>query len=99
MSQLKIGLLGSFHVQLDGVDITEALRTKKERAILAFLAQEAERPHLRQTVAEFFWPDRPENYARMNLRQALLGIRRAMGCEDNANAFLKVTEETVRLLE
>ncbi len=97
MQRLKISLLGAFAVQLDELDITDLLRTKKERAILAFLAQEGERAHMRQTVAEFFWPDRPENYARMNLRQALLGIRRMFGNEDTANGFLFATEETVQV--
>lgn len=97
MQRLKISLLGAFTVQLAGLDVTDLLRTKKERAILAFLAQESDRAHMRQTVAEFFWPDRPENYARMNLRQALLGIRRMFGNEDTASDFLFATEETVQV--
>ncbi len=97
MQRLNVSLLGSFEVRLDDTDVTDLLRTKKERAILAYLAQEADRAHMRQSVAEFFWPDRPENYARMNLRQALLGIRRMIGPEEKASEFLFTTEETVQI--
>jgi len=96
MNRLEIYLLGTLKVQFDGEEITETLRTKKERAILAYLAEETPRSHQRQTIAEFFWPDRPENYARMNLRQALLGVKKAFGGEENAIQFLKITENTVR---
>jgi DNA-binding SARP family transcriptional activator len=97
MSHLDITLLGSFRARVNGVDITETLRTRKERAILAYLAEESHYAHPREQVAEFFWPERPESYARMNLRQALLGIRRALGGEDGAGAALVVTEETIQL--
>lgn len=98
MNRLGISLLGSIKVQFDGADITETLRTKKERAILAYLAEEPPRSHARQIIAEFLWPDRPENYARMNLRQALLGIRKAFGGDANANHFIRINEETVQFL-
>ncbi len=95
MSILKFFFLGSFKVQYAGVDITESLRTRKERAILAYLVMEAQRVHPRETIAEFFWPDRPENQARMNLRQALLGIRKVLTGE-NTNPFLQINEDTVK---
>ena len=96
MNQLEISLLGAIKVKFDGEDVTENLRTKKERAILAYLAEESGRSHTRSIIAEFFWPDRPENYARMNLRQALLGIRKAFGGEKNTIPFLRITEDSVR---
>ncbi|MBE0686283.1 MAG: winged helix-turn-helix domain-containing protein, partial [Anaerolineaceae bacterium] len=60
-------------MHFDGSDLSEILRTRKERALLAYLAEEPPRVQTREKVAEFFWPNRPETYARMNLRQALLG--------------------------
>ncbi len=95
MNRLEIFLLGTLKIQFDGIDINEALRTKKERALLAYLAEESTHAHQRQTIAEFFWPDRPESYARMNLRQAILGIKKSFDNEENANAVLKITEEAI----
>ncbi|MAT44070.1 MAG: hypothetical protein CL609_17180 [Anaerolineaceae bacterium] len=96
MKKLEIFFLGSFKIHLDGVNITDTMRTKKERAILAYLAEESTRVHPRESIAEFFWSDRPESYARMNLRQALLGIRKAFGGEEGLSPFLCITETTVR---
>lgn len=98
MGKLEIYYLGSFKVHLNGVDITNTLRTKKERGILAYLAEEGYKTHQRETIAEFFWSDRPESYARMNLRQALLGIRKAFGGDDIIQNYLSITEETIRFL-
>lgn len=97
MSRLQIYLLGPLKVYFDGAEITETLRTRKERAILAYLAEEADRSHSRETVSELFWPNRPESYARMNLRQALVGIRKVFGGEEQTNPYLRITEETVQI--
>lgn len=96
MDILKFYLLGSFKVHFAGVDITETLRTRKERAILAYLVMESQRIHPRETIAEFFWPDRPDTQARMNLRQALLGIRKVLSGQEATNPFLQISEDTVR---
>ncbi|MDX9851557.1 MAG: BTAD domain-containing putative transcriptional regulator [Anaerolineaceae bacterium] len=95
MSRLEISLLGTFRVQFDGTDISDVLRTRKERALLAYLAEEPPRLQPREKVAEFFWPNRPETYARMNLRQALLGLRKAFGGEEQTNSFLEVSDDVV----
>jgi len=78
MLKLEIFLFGNFEIRLDGVDITDSLRTRKERALLAYLAEEPAILHTREKIAEIFWPNRPETYARMNLRQALLGLRKTI---------------------
>jgi DNA-binding SARP family transcriptional activator len=97
MNRLEIFLLGSFKVLYDGNDLTNALRTRKERALLAYLAEESAQPHPREAIAEFFWPDRPENYARMNLRQALLGLRKAFNAgEETTLPIIQITEETAQ---
>jgi DNA-binding SARP family transcriptional activator/GGDEF domain-containing protein len=95
MIRLEIFLLGNFRVQFDGTDISDSLRTRKERALLAYLAEEPARLQTREKIAEFFWPNRPETYARMNLRQAFLGLRKAFGGEENMNSFLEINDETV----
>ncbi len=97
MTGINFYLLGSFKVCLDGAELTGALRTRKECAFLAYLAEESERPLPRETVAELLWPGRPEKFARMNLRQALLGIRKAFGDDEITNSFLSVTESTLQV--
>nr|HMN62864.1 BTAD domain-containing putative transcriptional regulator [Anaerolinea sp.] len=96
MSRLEISLLGSFMVVLDGADVTHTLRTRKESAIFAYLVEESPRSFPREMIAELFWPDRPGNYARMNLRQALLGVRKTLGGDDSSNDFLRISDATVQ---
>jgi DNA-binding SARP family transcriptional activator/GGDEF domain-containing protein len=98
MSRLEISVLGPFRVHFDGNDLSEILRTRKERALLAYLAEEPPCLQPREKVAEFFWPNRPETYARMNLRQAMLGLRKAFGGEDQIADFLEVSDESIEFM-
>ena len=93
---LSLSFLGPFRCLVDGVDISSDFRTKKERALLAYLAIESNRQHPRDTLGEIFWPGKPEGYARMNLRQALSGIRRAIQYQDEKSPFLLVSDDFVR---
>jgi len=77
MSHLDITTLGAFQTRLDGLTLT-AFRTDKVRALLVFLAVEAERPHRRDALAGMFWGERPDSAAYNNLRQALYGLREAL---------------------
>jgi predicted ATPase/two-component SAPR family response regulator/GGDEF domain-containing protein len=97
MARLSIYLLGDFQVRLDDQVITRKFRTEKERALLAYLAVESKRSHSRETLSELFWPERPESMSRANLRQALLGVRKALGDQDSSQPFLSITEEGVHL--
>jgi WD40 repeat protein/DNA-binding SARP family transcriptional activator len=78
MAQLCISLLGPFHVTLDGEPVT-AFESDKVRALLAYLAVEAEQPHRREKLAGLLWPEFPERSARANLSRALLNLRTAIG--------------------
>ena len=75
----SISLLGPFEVCLAVRPVNDQFRTRKERALLAYLATNAGRIQQRENLAELLWPERPEGYARTNLRQALYGLRRALG--------------------
>ncbi len=97
MRQLTIHYLGSFQVYLNDQVMTAAFRTDKERALLAYLALESGQPHRREALAELFWPDRPEGYARTNLRQAVYGLRRALGDRTAEVPVLLVDDESLRL--
>ena len=77
----SILLLGPMHVVVDDITVDASFRTKKERGLLAYLVVEAHKQHRREALSEMFWPGRPEGYARTNLRQALLGLRRVLGEE------------------
>jgi DNA-binding SARP family transcriptional activator/predicted ATPase/GGDEF domain-containing protein len=96
MSHLELYLTGRIEAQLDQRDITREFRTEKERALLAFLAVESDRSHMRDVIAELFWPDRPAGVARTNLRQALSGIRRALDDRKNDPPFIISDDETIQ---
>jgi len=49
-------LLGSFRVSLDAAAVT-AFESDKVRALLAYLAAEADRPHGREALVGMLWPD------------------------------------------
>jgi len=74
MVKLMISLLGSFQVTLDGEPVT-GFTTDKARALLAYLAVEADSPQRRDALAGLLWPDQSQRKARQNLRQALSHLR------------------------
>ena len=91
IATLSIGILGDFRVQRRGVDIVLP-RSKKTRALLAYLAVEG-RPQRRERLCELFWelPDDP----RGSLRWSLSKIRQAV--DDGFCKRLVADRETVRL--
>jgi DNA-binding SARP family transcriptional activator/tetratricopeptide (TPR) repeat protein len=96
MSHLSLLLLGAFQATLDGEPIT-AFKSAKARALLAYLAVEADRPHRRETLAALLWPEEPDAVANNNFRNTLSILRKALGDRDNVDApFLLVTRETVQ---
>jgi predicted ATPase/DNA-binding SARP family transcriptional activator len=95
MASLSISLLGTFQVALNGWPITD-LRTDKARALLAYLAVEAKRPHRRDALAGLLWADRPHTRARQSLRQALSHLRRALGDHKRSFPFLLIERETIQ---
>lgn len=95
MPRLTISLLGPLQVTLDGKPIT-GFTTDKARALLAYLAVEAARPHRRDALAGLLWPDQPQRKARHNLRQALSHLRQAIGGQNDAAPFLLTSRETIQ---
>ncbi len=96
MAHLAIRLLGPFEVTLDGEPITQ-FETLKTRALLAYLAAEADSRHRREALAEMLWPDRPEGAARANLRHTLRSLRLAIGDYEAEPPFLLTTREAIAL--
>jgi DNA-binding SARP family transcriptional activator len=78
MARLAIRLLGPFQVTPDREPVT-GFASDKVRALLAYLAVTAGRPHRRETLAGLLWPEYPERSARAALRNALANLRRMIG--------------------
>jgi DNA-binding SARP family transcriptional activator/RecA/RadA recombinase len=101
MAQLSFSCLGPFQVMLDGQPIT-SFKSNKVRALLAYLAVEANRPHHREVLAGLLWPDWPDRDALSNLRYTLSDLRRAVGDRARAQGrdgdppFLLVARDTLQ---
>lgn len=94
MANFSLALLGPFQAWTASGS-QQSFRTLKERALLAYLAVEYGQPHRREVLAQLFWPDRQESVARNNLRQALYGIRQALG-EETFDSLFTVTMEDIQ---
>jgi DNA-binding SARP family transcriptional activator len=90
VTHLSLSLLGPFQVTLDGQPAT-GFKSNKERALLAYLAVEADRPHRREVLAGLLWPEWPDRDALSNLRYALSNLRRVIG--DRARTESRVRAE------
>jgi len=71
-------------------------KSNKVRALLAYLAVEADRPHRREALAGLLWPDWPNRDALSNLRYALASLRRTLGDHAAAPSFLLITPHTIQ---
>jgi predicted ATPase/DNA-binding SARP family transcriptional activator len=78
MPELCIHTLGHSHVFIGG-ELVNNFETNKVYALLVYLAVESKRPIKRGTLAGLLWSDQPEEKALHSLRQALSGLRKALG--------------------
>ncbi|UCC87717.1 MAG: winged helix-turn-helix domain-containing protein, partial [Anaerolineales bacterium] len=92
--RLYLSLLGPFQVTLE--DQPAVFATDRARALLAYLAVEANRPHRREALAALIWPDYPEAAARRSLSQALVRVRRAIDDYHASPPFLLITGKTIQ---
>lgn len=99
MAGLVFSLLGPLQILLDGRPLTDFVYAKA-RALLIYLAVEADRPHSRDELVGLLWPELGETAARNNLRQALADLRRVLGEEqarpERSRRFLFVTREAIQ---
>jgi DNA-binding SARP family transcriptional activator/class 3 adenylate cyclase/tetratricopeptide (TPR) repeat protein len=95
MAHLSLTLLEPPEITLDGKPITGSA-PNKARALLAYLAVEADRPHRRDALATLLWPNYPDRAARTNLRRALYNLRRTTGDRDAHPPFLLITRESIQ---
>jgi len=95
MDRLLVRVLGPLVVTHDREPVT-AFESDKIRALLAYLAVEAARPHPRESLAELFWPDRPAGAGLSNLRHALTILRRAIGSDQADPPYLLISRQTIQ---
>src|SRR5712664_448874 len=78
---VEFRILGASHLLgADGRELTSVLAQPKRVALLAYLAAAAPlRLHRRDSLVALFWPELDQEHARAALRQALHGLRQALG--------------------
>lgn len=96
MSRVGLYLLGHFEIHLNGTRVS-TFNYNKMSALLAYLAVESKRPHMRETLSELFWPDRANGVARANLRKALSDIRQAIQDHQAPSPLLEITVSKVQV--
>src|ERR1051325_7207427 len=85
MARLELTLLGGFQARLvPGGPVN--IPTRKARALLAYLALPAGKPHARDQLAALLWGDVPDAQSRGSLRKALFWLRQAVGDTVTADA-------------
>ncbi|MBI3913368.1 MAG: winged helix-turn-helix domain-containing protein, partial [Chloroflexi bacterium] len=87
MQSLSLSLLGTFQTLREGAPF-RTFRSDKERALLAYLAVESDRPHRRATLAALFWSQNSETLAANNLRKSFSRLRQALREKKNAPYLL-----------
>ena len=80
--------------QAGGAEI--ALKSRKAKALLAYLAQPLGKARSRDEITALLWSDRGEEQGRASLRQVLAGLRRELG-QDRANC-LHIDRDCVALV-
>ena len=101
MSHLTLRFLGGFEATLN--DKALAFATDKVRAMLAYLATEADHAHTRGNLTALLWPDYPEENARTTLRHVLHLLRQMLADQEHkgstsrsATPYLLVTHQTLQ---
>ncbi len=95
MPGLELELLGGFSATLDGQALT-TFESQKVRALLAFLATEAEQAHSRDSLAGLLWPEEPDQTARKNLRVALSNLRTVIRDAQVEPPFLHISRPRIQ---
>ena len=96
MARLKLSLLGSFQVLLDG-EILDTFAYNKVRALLAYLAADSQHPQRRETLAELLWPGWPQTSALRNFSSALSNLRKTIHDREARPPFLLISCDSLQL--
>ncbi|MEE8153048.1 MAG: tetratricopeptide repeat protein [candidate division NC10 bacterium] len=91
---LRLSIFGTFRVA-DAFGNEIPVKSRKARALLAYLALPPGKPRSREQIMALLWSDRGDQHARSSLRQALSGLRKDLG-EERLSA-LRITDEALTL--
>ena len=91
---LRLSIFGTFRVA-DALGNEIPVKSRKARALLAYLALPPGKPRSREQIMALLWSDRGDQHARSSLRQALSGLRKDLG-EERLSA-LRITDEALTL--
>jgi DNA-binding SARP family transcriptional activator len=94
--QLSLLLLGPFQATWESQLVSFA--TNATRALLAYLAVEADRPYPRELLAAQLWPDHPQAAAYTNLRQTVARMRKAIPDQSAVSGILAITPHTLQFI-
>src|SRR5579862_10011750 len=95
LSHITLQLLGPFAIEANvGRPVPILVRSKKARALLAYLAMQPDYRARREELATLFWGDNPDMQARHNLRQCLISLRQDLCI---ASEILIVDREAIGL--
>lgn len=96
-SLLTLSVLGPFQALFNGQPVEFA--TDKTRALLLYLAVEADIPHRRESLAALLYPDYPDQDALNNLRKSLFRLRDALNrhAPPLSEPLLTITRPTIQL--
>ncbi|HEX6384298.1 MAG TPA: BTAD domain-containing putative transcriptional regulator, partial [Anaerolineae bacterium] len=91
---LRLSFLGTFQVVLQDQPAPQ-FQTNKVRALLAYLALEANQAHERATLVGLLWPELPQDRALNNLSKALGLLRRALHDRNQATPYLLASRQAI----
>jgi DNA-binding SARP family transcriptional activator len=95
---LAVHLLGPFQV-FDQQHPLTTFATDKVRALLVYLAMEADIPHRRESLATLIYPDSDDQQAISNLRKTLYRLRTALDQHTPtlSDTLLTISRATIQL--
>jgi predicted ATPase/DNA-binding SARP family transcriptional activator/predicted negative regulator of RcsB-dependent stress response len=73
-----------------------SFESNKVRALLAYLAVEADQPHPRDALTGLLWPHRSDRDALSNLRYALYNVRNVLGDRQADRPFFVITRQKLQ---
>ena len=91
---LRLSIFGTFRVA-DALGNEILVKSRKSRALLAYLALPPGKPRSREQIMALLWSNRGDQQARSSLRQALSGLRKDLG--EQGRPALRVTDESLML--
>ncbi len=94
-TRLRVLLFGGFEVWHAG-RLQQGFESQRVRALFAYLVLHRDRTFTRDHVAALLWPERDDETARRNLRQAIYNLKESLPGDGEESPFLLADRETLR---